>query len=286
MKIGRAAADGGSARLVAELDNSWVAVSDAAPCASDQLLGLLQGGPKALESVRSRLDDGGLPDLDDVCFLPPLQSPEKILAIGMNYRSHVAEVGAEIPREPTVFSKFNSTIIGDGSAIHLPLAAPDRVDYEAELAVVIGRECREVPSEDALDVVAGYMVANDVTARDWQLRKPGGQWLLGKTFDTFLPLGPYLVTSDEVPDPHRLSVRCTVSGELLQDGNTSDMIFRIPELIEYISKVVTLRPGDIILTGTPAGIGAARTPRRYLKDGDMVETRIDGLGMVRNTVTK
>ena len=221
--------------------------------------------------------------VEDPEVLCPIAEPARIFCIGLNYRDHAAETNSPIPEEPIVFSKFASALHSPGKPIVLPKVS-DRVDYEAELAVVIGRPGKNVGEADALSHVAGYACANDVSARDWQKGKPGKQWLLGKTFDTFCPIGPYLVTADEVPDPHSLSVTTTVSGEVMQDGSTSDLIFDVPKIVSYISGVVGLRKGDVILTGTPAGVGDARTPPRYLKDGDTVEVRIGDLGPLSNPV--
>lgn len=243
-----------------------------------KLVDTLQRGSSTPSEGKGRLA------LGDVRLLAPLVRPSKVIAIGLNYEDHRLEAGAERPPEPLVFSKFASSIIGPNDEIQLPQAAPDRVDYEAELAVVIGRAGRDIAVEEAMSFVGGYTVANDVSARDWQTKKPGGQWLLGKSFDTFLPLGPAIVTPDEVDDPHALSVVCEVSGEILQDGSTAQMIFGIPTLISYVSQVCTLEPGDIILTGTPAGVGMGRSPRRWLGDGDVVETEIGGLGRQSNLV--
>ena len=249
----------------------------------DPLLTLLGEGSDALgRAGRSAVAQEH--SVADVALLPPLASPPKVIGIGLNYESHRLEIGAELQAEPTVFGKFASSITGPNDAIMLPTAAPRRVDYEAELAVVMGSAARNVTEAQALSMVAGYMVANDVTARDWQVKKPQGQWELGKSFDTFLPLGPALVTADEIDDPHDLRVTCEVSGETLQDGNTSDLIFSIPALIAYLSQVCTLLPGDVILTGTPGGVGMARKPPRWLVEGDVVRTSVGRLGFLENRV--
>jgi 2-keto-4-pentenoate hydratase/2-oxohepta-3-ene-1,7-dioic acid hydratase in catechol pathway len=227
---------------------------------------------------------GSAHELAKVKLLSPISKPPKVIAIGLNYESHRLETRAEQPTEPTVFSKFATAIIGPEEAIVLPAVAPRRVDYEAELAVVLGRGGRNIPEGVAMSTVAGYVAANDISARDWQIRKPNGQWLLGKTFDTFLPIGPAIVTADEVREPHALQISCVVSGEVLQSASTSEMIFQIPTLISYLSRVFTLEVGDLILTGTPAGVGMARTPPRWLEDGDIVETTIEGIGTLRNIV--
>jgi 2-keto-4-pentenoate hydratase/2-oxohepta-3-ene-1,7-dioic acid hydratase in catechol pathway len=222
--------------------------------------------------------------LGDVHLLPPLKRPPKIIGIGLNYESHRQEVEAAKPEEPTVFAKFNSSIVGPNDPIDLPAAAPRRVDYEAELAVVLSGGGRDIAESNAMRHVAGYMAANDVSARDWQTKKPNGQWVLGKSFDTFLPLGPALVSVEEVPNPHDLAVSCTVSGAVRQQARTSELIFSIPELIAYLSRVCTLEAGDVILTGTPAGVGMARKPPAWLQDGDVVETYVELVGTLRNRV--
>jgi 2-keto-4-pentenoate hydratase/2-oxohepta-3-ene-1,7-dioic acid hydratase in catechol pathway len=216
-------------------------------------------------------------------LLAPIPSPGKVLCIGLNYRDHAKETGATIPTEPIVFSKFSSAIVGPGVPIVLPRAS-QKVDYEAELVAVIGRRGKNISAANAAAHIAGYMNGNDVSARDWQIEKPGKQWLLGKTPDTFGPTGPYLVTADEIPDARRLSVRLRLNGQTMQDSSTTELIFSVPQLIEHISKVVTLEPGDVIFTGTPPGVGMARKPPVFLKAGDVVEVEIEGLGTLRNPV--
>jgi 2-keto-4-pentenoate hydratase/2-oxohepta-3-ene-1,7-dioic acid hydratase in catechol pathway len=250
---------------------------------ADPLLGLLRDGPDGLARA-ARKAASSEDRISELTLLPPLACPPKVIGIGLNYESHRLEIGAESQSEPTVFGKFPSTIIGANDPIVLPAVAPRRVDYEAELAVVIGTSARNVSEADAMSLVAGYAVANDVTARDWQVKKPQGQWELGKSFDSFLPFGPTLTTVDEVDDPHDLRVVCEVSGEILQDGNTSDLIFRIPALIAYLSQVFTLTAGDVILTGTPGGVGMSRTPPRWLAVGDVVRTMVGNLGTLENPV--
>lgn len=215
--------------------------------------------------------------------LAPIPRPEKVICIGLNYRDHAKETGAEIPSEPVCFNKFPQTVIGPEESIVLPRVST-KVDYEAELVIVVGRRGKHISREDALDYVGGYMNGHDVSARDWQKGRPGGQWLLGKTPDTFAPTGPWLVTADEIADPEQLAVRLWLNGDLLQDGNTREFIFGVRELIAHLSQLITLVPGDLIFTGTPPGVGDARTPPVYLKDGDSVEIEIDGLGRLRNRV--
>jgi 2-keto-4-pentenoate hydratase/2-oxohepta-3-ene-1,7-dioic acid hydratase in catechol pathway len=205
--------------------------------------------------------------------------------VGLNYKDHAAESGVPIPREPVLFSKFTTALTGHESPIVLP-AVSQEVDYEAELVLVVGRGGRHIPKASAREHLAGCMVGHDVSARDWQLKKDGRQWLAGKTFDTFAPTGPALVLMDEIPDPHALGIRLRLNGQTMQDSNTTQMIFRAEDLIAYISQVVTLQVGDLIFTGTPPGVGNARKPPVFLKGGDVVEVEIDGLGTLRNPVVQ
>ena len=213
----------------------------------------------------------------------PIPDPGKVICIGLNYADHAAESGLEPPSEPVVFSKFANTIIGSGDTIRLPAVAT-QVDYEAELVVVIGRRGYGIPKARAFEHVAGYMNGHDVSARDWQINRPGKQWLLGKTPDTFAPIGPWLVTADAVGDPHELSVQLRLNGQTMQHGNTQAFIFGIDALIAHVSQLVTLEPGDVIFTGTPPGVGMGRKPPVWLKSGDVVEVEIEGLGVLRNRV--
>lgn len=213
----------------------------------------------------------------------PIPNPGKIICIGLNYADHAAESGLEPPSEPVVFSKFGNTIIGTDEAIRLP-AVSSQVDYEAELVVVIGRRGYCIPKAKALGYVAGYMNGHDVSARDWQINRPGKQWLLGKTPDTFAPIGPWLVTADDVPDPHYLNISLRLNGRTMQQGNTRAFIFGIDTLIAHVSQLVTLEPGDLIFTGTPPGVGMGRTPPVWLQPGDVCEVEIEGLGVLRNRV--
>jgi 2-keto-4-pentenoate hydratase/2-oxohepta-3-ene-1,7-dioic acid hydratase in catechol pathway len=216
-------------------------------------------------------------------LLAPVPDPAKVICIGLNYRDHAAESGKAIPTEPVVFSKFSTALIGPEAPIRLPAVAT-QVDYEAELVVVLGRRGKNIPESDAGGYVAGYACGHDVSARDWQIGRSGGQWLLGKTPDTFAPLGPWLVTADDVPDPHNLGIRLRLNGETMQDSSSRELIFRVERLVSHISQLVTLEPGDLIYTGTPPGVGMARKPPVFLKPGDVVEVEIDGLGVLRNPV--
>lgn len=222
---------------------------------------------------------GSAYDLADVKLLAPVPRPPKVICVGLNYRDHAAESRAEIPSVPTIFNKFPNVVIGPGDPIVLPKASR-KPDYEAEFAFVIGQGGRSIPAERAMEHVFGYTIVNDVTARDFQTATT--QWLMGKTFDTFCPMGPWIVTADEIPDPHNLDISLEIGGEILQKANTSDLVFRIPRLIEYVSTAVTLEPGDVFATGTPQGVGFARRPPRWLKPGEEVVVRIEKIGELRN----
>jgi len=212
----------------------------------------------------------------------PVTGPEKLLCVGMNYVDHCVEQGFPIPTEPIIFNKFPSTIISSGENV-LKSNLTEELDFEVELAVVIGKGGRYISEEKALDHVAGYTVAHDVSARDWQLKRNGGQWLLGKTFDTFTPLGPVLVTKDELK-VEDTGIRCILNGTPVQESSTKQLIFSVAYCVKWISTFVTLKPGDIILTGTPPGVGCFRNPPLFLKDGDVVTCEIDGIGAITNTI--
>ena len=217
-------------------------------------------------------------------ILAPVE-PVMIWCIGLNYRRHAEETGAKIPEQPVVFAKGPNTVQHPGGAIELPRhLASDQVDYECELAVVIGKACKNVAPEHALDYVLGYTCANDVSARDWQIKRGGSQWSRGKTFDTFAPLGPVLVTPADIPDPNALRIQTRLNGEVVQDSNTSDMIFDVRQIISFLSGSTTLLPGTVILTGTPEGVGMARTPPRWLAPGDEVSIEIEKIGTLTNPV--
>ena len=215
-------------------------------------------------------------------FRAPVSDPRKIVAIGLNYVDHAAEVEMKLPAEPLVFAKFPSSIVGPGEPIEWPEDLTSTVDYEAELAVVIGRPARHVSAERALEHVLGYTCLNDVSARDLQFGD--GQWVRGKSLDTFCPIGPWVVTADEIADPSQLRIRCTVDGEVLQDAPVSDLIFSVEELIARLSRAFTLEAGDVIATGTPPGVGWSRDPKRFLRDGEEVAVEIDGIGRLANRV--
>ncbi len=218
-------------------------------------------------------------DSDDVDFLAPIPRPGKLICIGLNYRDHAEESKMPIPTSPVIFSKFSSSVVGPRQNVLIP-ATSHQVDYEAELGVVIGRRATQVPAERAFDNVLGYTIINDVSARDFQFAD--GQWQRGKSCDSFAPMGPYIATADEVPDPHNLSIKLRLNGRTMQDSNTNQLIFGIPELIAFLSATITLEPGDVIATGTPPGVGFARTPPVFLKHGDVMEVEIDRLGILIN----
>jgi 2-keto-4-pentenoate hydratase/2-oxohepta-3-ene-1,7-dioic acid hydratase in catechol pathway len=211
----------------------------------------------------------------------PIECPGKIVCVGLNYRDHAAEQGVELPDEPLLFAKWPNTLIGPGEPIAIPPLVT-KCDYEAELAVVIGSRVTRVSKENAFEAVRGYLCANDVTARDLQFGD--GQWTRGKSVDTFCPVGPRLVPAEEIPDPHALRIRAIVSGEVLQDSTTANLIFGVDEIISHASKTATLEPGDLILTGTPAGVGAFREPNRFLRPGDEVTIEIEGIGSLTSPV--
>lgn len=235
--------------------------------------------------IRGGLDPANLPVVEEAIETPPLGAPlrpGKIVAIGLNYQDHIDETGLAAPERPLVFAKFPSSVIGPDAAIVVDDAVTRRVDWEVELAVVIGRPARNLTVDTALECVFGYTVGNDVSARDLQFGD--GQWVRAKSLDTFCPLGPVIVTVDEIPDPQRLGLRTRVNGETVQDSNTDAMIFGVRELLAYCSRSFTLEPGDVLLTGTPWGCGEFMTPVRSLQPGDVVETEIDGIGLLRSPV--
>ena len=253
---------------------------------------LLAAGDDAMQVARDALAwlaaDGAaeLPGLsyplDETRLAPPVPNPSKIVCCGQNYADHCREQNKPLPKNLILFSKFPTALIGYGDAITWPAGTSQQVDYEAELAFVIGKRAHNVPVEDAYDYIAGYTIANDVSARDVQFGD--GQWIRGKSFDTFCPLGPALVTADEIDDPHSLAIRCRVNGHLLQDSNTAELVFKVPQILSFISQTATLLPGDIVLTGTPAGVGVFRDPQIFLHPGDQVEVEIDKLATLHNYV--
>lgn len=235
--------------------------------------------------TKEKMSGGNLPKVwrSKIAICAPILLPGKIICIGLNYRDHAEESGMEMPKSPIMFSKFSSCTIGSGDAILIPEKS-EKVDFEAELAVVIGRKAKNVKAEDAMNYVFGYTNFNDVSARDFQFND--GQWARGKSCDTFAPMGEFVATTDEIPDPHNLQIQFRLNGETLQNSSTDQLIFKIPELIEFLSASITLEPGDIIATGTPPGVGFARKPPIFLKDGDVCEVEIEGLGILSNPVKR
>ncbi|MDA0294844.1 MAG: fumarylacetoacetate hydrolase family protein [Planctomycetota bacterium] len=237
----------------------------------------------ALAKLRERVHTSNIDrtPITDCELMSPVPVPGKVICIGLNYADHAAESGMEPPASPLAFSKFSCNVIGPGGVVPVPLGTSE-TDYEAELAVVVGRRAWRVAECDAMEHVLGYACANDLSARAFQFAD--GQWQRGKSCEGFCPLGPYIATKDEIPDPHQLRIRLRLNGELVQDSSTNQLIFRIPALIAHLSSFVALDPGDIILTGTPPGVGFARTPPIHLKAGDRMEVEIDGLGILENTM--
>ena len=235
------------------------------------------------EKAQTAIEKNSLPKLNraEIEICAPVPRPNKIICIGLNYKNHAEESGMPIPKSPIIFSKFATCIIGANEAIKLPKGSA-QVDYEAELAFVIGKKAKNVSVENAMEYVFGYTNFNDVSARDFQFAD--GQWTRGKSCDTFAPIGEFVATKDEIKNPHDLRIRFRLNGETLQDSNTRELIFKIPEIIEFLSASITLEPGDIIATGTPPGVGFARKPPIFLKDGDTAEVEIEGLGILSNPV--
>ncbi|GAW86175.1 conserved hypothetical protein [Bathymodiolus platifrons methanotrophic gill symbiont] len=246
------------------------------------MLQFLAAGSDALDALQVLINSqqARIP-LDEVKLLVPVPRPGKFLGIGLNYADHIAETTLEKPEYPTFFSKESSCVIADGDAIHLPKVS-EKLDYEVELAFVIGQRCRHVPLEKAHQVIAGYTIVNDVTVRDWQFRTP--TWIIGKSFDTHGPMGPWIVTADEITDPHNLNLKTWVDNELRQSSNTRYMIFNIYQMIAYLSQAMTLEPGDVIATGTPSGVGVKMKPRGYMKAGQVVTIEIENIGRLSNHV--
>src|SRR5579871_3288908 len=290
MKLVRFEAGGRVAIGVVTADGTTVVDLAKATGASDfptSMSAFLARGATGLNAAKAALAEkpaaACLP-LESVRLLAPVGDPGKIMCIGQNYRDHCEEQNQPIPERAILFAKFTTALNDPNGEIRLLKISP-QIDYEAELAVVIGGEGgggRDIPEAEALKHVAGYVCANDVTARD--IQKGDGQWIRGKSPDTFFPIGPYLVTADEIPDPHTLDISLTLNGKTMQQSNTSNLIFRIPFLISYLSQTMTLRPGDILSTGTPGGVGVYRKPQVFLQPGDTVSVTIQGLGTLTNTV--
>ncbi|MGH9652914.1 MAG: fumarylacetoacetate hydrolase family protein, partial [Bryobacteraceae bacterium] len=256
-------------------------VIDLSPLGFESALGFIESGAEGQKRAKAAMRDTAPLRLKDVKLLAPIPRPRKLICVGLNYLDHARETGAEIPTVPTIFNKFATAVIGPGENIVLPRVS-QAPDYEAEFAFVIGRGGRHIAKEAWRDHVFGYTIVNDVSARDFQ--RATSQWLMGKTFDTFAPTGPWIITADEIEDPHNLDVQIEINGEQLQNSNTRELIFKIPDLIPFLSSVFTLEPGDIVSTGTPSGVGFARKPPRFLRPGDDVVVKVSSIGELRNPV--
>jgi 2-keto-4-pentenoate hydratase/2-oxohepta-3-ene-1,7-dioic acid hydratase in catechol pathway len=271
---------GGAAQVGVVTGDQIVPLNSAAPGLPSEMIGLIAAWPKLEATVRSIVHAGASAvPLGGVRLLAPIRRPGKIMAIGLNYADHIAESQMETPKDQVWFSKAASSTNGPYDPIQVPKASP-YLDYEAELVCVIGHGGRHISKAAAPTVVFGYCCGDDATERMWQHRTP--QWVLGKSFDTHAPFGPWITTADEVPDPHALSIRCLVNGEVRQNSNTSQLVFNLWDQIEHLSQAMTLEPGDLIFTGTPGGVGAAMDPRQFLKAGDRVRVEIEGLGALDN----
>jgi acylpyruvate hydrolase len=285
------AAGGQSAGAVSEVEQAelpndmleFLAAGDSAMAAARLGVLFVQAQSRRSSTVTGPRGEPLLFPLDEVRLLAPIPRPGKLLCIGLNYRDHATEINMKVPDRPLLFSKFPNTVVGPGAPVVLPKIS-DQVDFEAELAVVIGKTAKGVTESDAMEYVAGYTIVNDVSARDLQMKLGGGQWVWGKTLDTFAPLGPTLVTRDEVPDPGSLNITFRLNGRTMQDSNTRNLIFGVPQLISFLSQGITLEPGDVIATGTPAGVGYNRTPPVYLKAGDVMSVEVERLGVLENPV--
>ncbi|MEA2547343.1 MAG: hypothetical protein QOI09_2616 [Chloroflexota bacterium] len=270
--------------LAVAVGDRWLPAAEVQDGGTATMAELISAGRTAVDALRDRIAGAAIAErghrLREADLLAPLPRPGKIVAIGRNYREHAAEEGVEPPPAPLIFAKWPSSVVGPGAEVRWDPALTAKVDYEAELAVVIGRTARRVPVETALDHVLGYTCLNDVSARDIQFGD--GQWVRGKSLDTFCPMGPALVTADEIGDPQDLAISCTVGDERVQDARTSAMYFGVAEIISYCSMSFTLEPGDVIATGTPAGVGVFRDPPRFLGDGDRVAVEIERIGRLEN----
>jgi 2-keto-4-pentenoate hydratase/2-oxohepta-3-ene-1,7-dioic acid hydratase in catechol pathway len=254
-------------------------IADLSKLGYPTMLGLIEAGTSALEAVRAALATAPRIPAAGVTLLSPIPRPPRVFGIGLNYLRHAVESNMAVPAFPVVFLKLSSSVVGTGASIVLPTLST-QPDYEAELAVVIGKPGYQIPLASTMDHVLGYTICNDVSARDIQLST--SQWNLGKSFPTFTPLGPAITTADEVPDPHNLEISLSIDGETLQSSNTSDLIFKIPEIIAYISSITPLEAGDVISTGTPEGVGLGRTPKRWLKPNEEITVTISHLGQLTN----
>ncbi len=273
---------GGSTRIGVVVEDGVVDLASAVPALPREMTAFLAlGAPALAQATRAASAAGPRLALADVTLEAPILRPPKFLAIGLNYADHAAEAKVEIPKLPTVFNKQSTCVTGPCAKIHMPRVSK-ALDYEGELGFVIGRRCRHVPRDRAHEVIAGYLVVDDVTVRDWQLRTP--TWTMGKSFDTHGPIGPWIATADEIGDPHGLRIRTWVNDQVRQDSNTKELIFDCFALVEHLSTAFTLEPGDVIATGTPAGVGIVMKPPQLLQLGDRVRVEIEGLGAIENEV--
>ncbi|MGD0518358.1 MAG: fumarylacetoacetate hydrolase family protein [Thermoguttaceae bacterium] len=270
-------------RVAGMRDNQFIDLNHADPGVPACIKALLAQGPDGIRRAEAALAGGKPIPLDGLRPAPPIPHPEKIICVGLNYADHARETGAKSPSEPILFCKFSSAVCGHRQPVVLPRLSQE-VDFEAELVVVIGQGGRHIPRQEAMRHVGGYCCGNDVSARDWQIQKPGGQWLLGKSFDTFAVFGPAIFTADEIPQPQNLKIQLRLNGQVMQDSSTAELIFPVDYLVSYISDICTLAPGDLIFTGTPPGVGFARKPPVFLKPGDVVEVEIEKLGVLQNPV--
>jgi len=278
--------NGGKQHLGAQLSmgGDIVDISSVDSTIPNNLVDFLKLGNSTYEKARRIIADSkSVTPISDAILLPPITNPDKIACVGLNYSGHCDEQNVPYPKEPMFFSKFPSVVVGPNDNVVIP-PITDRVDWEAELAIVIGRQAKAIRQDQAQEYIFGYTAAQDISARDWQKDRNNGQFLLGKSMDTFCPLGPAVVTRNKV-DPNNLAVKTWVNGVLKQNGNTSELIFKIDFLVSYLSQIVTLYPGDVIITGTPAGVGVHRKPPEFLKPGDVLETEIEGIGRLRNVIT-
>ena len=278
------------AALIVGDESGWWLGRDVLPaeCCQDNAgdaIRLIENWAEWYPVFRSDAPRFDLAQVPDLHWLPPVVEPNKIICIGLNYADHASETGAEVPSIPVVFNKFPTTLIGHGQPIRLP-SISQKVDYEAELVVVIGKAGKNILAENAMEHVFAYTCGHDVSARDWQKGRPGGQWLLGKTFDSFAPLGPWLVTADGPDQAADVRVQFRLNGQTMQDSSTRHFIYSIPFLIQHLSQFCTLLPGDLIFTGTPSGVGVARTPPVFLQPGDRAEVEIEGIGTLANPVVQ
>ena len=262
--------------------DEWIVDSFGDKNIPESMIEFLTLGATAIQMMQALINSGNFRiELKHVKLNSPVPKPEKYLGISLNYADHIAETGRDQPQYPSFFTKQSSCIIGDGDTIYQPKVS-DKLDYEGELAFVIGKRCRHVPVDKANQVIAGFTIANDISVRDWQMHSP--TMMIGKSFDTAGPLGPWIVTSDELNDPHNLTIKTWVDDELRQNASTNEMIFNCHEIIAYLSQAMTLNPGDIITTGTPSGVGVKMKPRGYLKPGQTVRVEIEGIGALTNIV--